>query len=81
MIINRIPAGENFLRKAAFENMSGSEDDWEKQLEDEAALDKNLQAAKKKKFEDEDAIDSEEERKKSKEEQKTQPESGKKKKT
>jgi hypothetical protein len=63
--------------------MSGSEDDWEKQLEDEAVLDQNLQAAKKKKFEDEDAYDSEEERKKAKEELKAQqshPESGQKKK-
>lgn len=42
----------------------------EKQLEDDEALEKNLNQEKKKAFADEDAYDSEEERKKAKEEQK-----------
>lgn len=53
--------------------MSGSDDDWEKQLEDEEALDKNLNQDKKKAFADEDAYDSEEEKKKKQEELKKQP--------
>jgi len=52
--------------------MSDSGDDWEKQLEDEEALDKNISQADKKKgtFKDEDAVDSDEERKKRAEDQK-----------
>ena len=50
--------------------MSESDDDWEKQLEDDDALDKNLNKDKKAAFKDEDAYDSEEERKKKQEEQK-----------
>jgi hypothetical protein len=42
----------------------------EKQLEDEEALEKNLNQEKKKTFADEDAYDSEEERKKRLEEEK-----------
>jgi hypothetical protein len=42
----------------------------EKQLEDEEALEKNLNQDKKKKFDDEDAYDSEEDRKKKAEEAK-----------
>jgi hypothetical protein len=42
----------------------------EKQLEDDEALEKNLNQDKKKTFKDEDAYDSEEEKKKQKEEQK-----------
>ncbi len=53
--------------------MSDSEEDWEKQLEDEEALEKNLNQDKKKAFVDEDAYDSEEEKKKKLEEQKSQP--------
>ena len=44
----------------------------EKQLEDEEALEKNLNQDKKKTFADEDAYDSEEERKKKLEEEKKQ---------
>lgn len=55
--------------------MSGSDDDWEKQLEDEAELEKNLNQDKKKAFKDEDAVDSDEERKKKAEEQKKKDES------
>lgn len=48
--------------------MSDGEDDWEKQLEDDSELEKQLkeaeEAKKKQKFKDEDAYDSEEERKK-----------------
>lgn len=52
--------------------MSGSEseDDWEKQLEDESKLEKNLNQEKQKKFVDEDKVDSDEERKKVQEAQK-----------
>lgn len=50
--------------------MSDSGDDWEKQLEDEEELNKNLNQDKKKAFKDEDAYDSEEERKKKAEEEK-----------
>lgn len=48
--------------------MSDSGEDWEKQLEDEEALDKNLNQDKKKAFVDEDAYDSEDEKKKKQEE-------------
>ena len=48
--------------------MSDSGDDWEKQLEDEETLEKNLKQDKNaKKFEEEDAYDSEEEKKKKEE--------------
>lgn len=50
--------------------MSDSGDDWEKQLEDEEELEKNLNQEKKKAFKDEDEVDSDEERKKKQEEQK-----------
>jgi len=52
--------------------MSDSGDDWEKQLEDEEELEKNISQADKKKaaFKDEDAVDSDEERKKRAEDQK-----------
>jgi hypothetical protein len=50
------------------------EDDWEKQLEDEEALEKNLNKDNKKTaFKDEDDVDSEEERRKKKEELKNAP--------
>lgn len=45
----------------------------EKQLEDEEALDKNLNKEKAKAFADEDAVDSDEERKKKEEQKKDQP--------
>lgn len=54
--------------------MSDSGDDWEKQLEDEEQLEKNLNKAdedkKKAAFKDEDAYDSDEERKKQEAEKK-----------
>ena len=50
------------------DKMSDSGDDWEKQLEDEGELEKNLAKAEEEKkraaFKDEDAYDSDEERKK-----------------
>ena len=60
--------------------MSDSGDDWEKQLEDESELDKQLNKAdddkKKAAFKDEDAYDSEEERKKKDAEKKAQAAAG-----
>lgn len=52
--------------------MSDSGDDWEKQLDDEEELDKNINKADDKKyaFKDEDAYDSDEERKKQAEQKK-----------
>ena len=49
----------------------------EKQLEDEDALEKNLNKAKESKFKGEDEVDSEEERKKAKEEEKKKQEENK----
>lgn len=57
--------------------MSDSGDDWEKQLEDDGELEKQLKQAEEEKkraaFKDEDAYDSEEERKKKKAEAANQP--------
>ena len=55
--------------------MSDSGEDWEKQLEDEEELDKQIKQAEAKKaatFKDEDAYDSEEEKKKKEAEKKAQ---------
>ena len=56
--------------------MSDSGDDWEKQLEDEGELEKQLNKAEEEKkkaaFKDEDAYDSDEERKKKEAEKKAQ---------
>ena len=56
--------------------MSDSGDDWEKQLEDEGELEKQLSKAEEEKkkaaFKDEDAYDSDEERKKKEAEKKAQ---------
>jgi hypothetical protein len=57
--------------------MSDSGDDWEKQLEDDGELEKQLKQAEEEKkraaFKDEDAYDSEEERKKKKAEAASEP--------